>query len=681
MTRHVNWRIFMSLIGATVVAGCNGSGPSGPTTAPEIVNDYLSARGADLSTLRVVRDEYSPQTGRTHVRMEQEVDGLRVVGAYIKATVDDQGLVVHAIDRLAQAPVGGLAAVTGGEQQALDAAVAWLGLDGNFAEAPSVDHIAYVDSSGTIRAGYLVETWSADNLLYETIVDAAGRVVATELRSNTDRYNVFLEDPDKGAQTIVSGPSGTTESPIGWLGAGEQRNIEISGNNTHAYLDALSNNQPDRGGVAVTSGDFLTVADLTVQPWMAGNSAVATQNLFYLNNRIHDTLYSHGFTEAAGNFQADNFGRGGLGSDPVQAEAQDGGGLDNANFATPPDGRPPRMQMYLWSGVGPDHFVDISAPTSVAGTYGAKGAIWGPALTTTGISGDIVLANDGSGITTDGCQAFQNAVAGKIALVDRGSCFFTVKARNAQAAGAIAIIVANNVGGDAIFTMGGTDPQVRIPGVMISEDDGARLKRAKGLVGTVRKSSVTLIRLDGDLDSDIVYHEYGHGLTWRMIGGMSGPMSGAIGEGASDSVAFLINGDDVVAEYASGDPDGIRRFHYDGYPLTYGDVTGAEVHNDGEIYAAIIWRLSELFGSARLGNSVLLDYFVDGMNYTPSGPAFEDMRDGILQSVAAHAAPSHACLVWEAFAEFGVGVGADGNVDRRGNVTITESFALPAECQ
>ena len=81
------------------------------------------------------------------------------------------------------------------------------------------------------------------------------------------------------------------------------------------------------------------------------------QNLFYLNNVIHDILYRHGFDEAAGNFQVDNFGKGGRASDPVQAEAQDGGGTDNANFATPPDGRSPRMQMFLFTGAGGTHEV------------------------------------------------------------------------------------------------------------------------------------------------------------------------------------------------------------------------------------------------------------------------------------------------------------------------------------
>ena len=69
---------------------------------------------------------------------------------------------------------------------------------------------------------------------------------------------------------------------------------------------------------------------------------------------MHDRLYELGFTEAAGNFQIDNFGRGGFGNDAVQADAQDGGGFNNANFYTPPDGVSPRMQMFLFNGPNPD---------------------------------------------------------------------------------------------------------------------------------------------------------------------------------------------------------------------------------------------------------------------------------------------------------------------------------------
>ncbi len=66
------------------------------------------------------------------------------------------------------------------------------------------------------------------------------------------------------------------------------------------------------------------------------------------------------------------------------------------------------------------------------------------------------------------------------------------------------------------------------------------------------------------------------------------------------------------------------------------------------------------------------------MNFTPSGPAMEDMRDGILQAAAGS---GDECLVWEAFADFGIGDGAQARIRGGGNrVTITESFALPASC-
>jgi subtilisin-like proprotein convertase family protein len=77
-------------------------------------------------------------------------------------------------------------------------------------------------------------------------------------------------------------------------------------------------------------------------------------NMFFWANRYHDRLYELGFTEAAGNFQNDNFGRGGLGNDRMLAEGQDFSGTNNANFSTPPDGSSGRMQMYIFTGPTPD---------------------------------------------------------------------------------------------------------------------------------------------------------------------------------------------------------------------------------------------------------------------------------------------------------------------------------------
>ena len=77
-------------------------------------------------------------------------------------------------------------------------------------------------------------------------------------------------------------------------------------------------------------------------------------NLFYWSNVYHDRTYLLGFTEAARNFQTNNFSRGGIGNDPVSAQVQDSSGTDNANFSTPPDGSSGVMQMYLFVGPTPD---------------------------------------------------------------------------------------------------------------------------------------------------------------------------------------------------------------------------------------------------------------------------------------------------------------------------------------
>ena len=101
---------------------------------------------------------------------------------------------------------------------------------------------------------------------------------------------------------------------------------------------------------------------------------------------------------------------------------------------------------------------------------------------------------------------------------------------------------------------------------MISQNDGAALKAISSPNVTMRELAVLPLQIDSALDSDIVYHEYGHGLSWRMIGHMSGAIAGAIGEGNSDGIAMLINGDDVMGEYGTSSPVGFRRFPYAGYP-------------------------------------------------------------------------------------------------------------------
>ena len=162
-------------------------------------------------------------------------------------------------------------------------------------------------------------------------------------------------------RTLVNNPA-TSASPFGWNdtnGAAGAESTLTTGNNVDAYTDTNNDNLPDAGsqpdGGAGLAFDFpldLTLAPATYKP-------AAVSNLYFTNNRIHDIMDRFGFDEASGNFQVNNYGNGGLGADAVNAEAQDGGDINNARFATPPDGQKPRMQMYLWNTTVPGRDGDL----------------------------------------------------------------------------------------------------------------------------------------------------------------------------------------------------------------------------------------------------------------------------------------------------------------------------------
>jgi extracellular elastinolytic metalloproteinase len=510
------------------------TGPSNAAAA-DVVRGYMRA---DHSV--AVTRENRGANGARHLLMEQSIDGRSVYGAYVKATVDAQGRLVSIVDNtVSRGPV------TRTSLSSADALAAALSHRyGNspapeFYRQPLVTSVILPTADGSLEEAFLVETWEKkSNLLYHTVIGADGAAAYEELRTNTDSYFIFPIHPGVSTQTLVSGPgTGNTESPAGWVSS----NTTI-GNNVDAYLDRDNNNAADTNSRPVSStGDFVFTFDPAAAPTTVTNQQLAVANLFYLNNVVHDKLYRHGFNEAAGNFQTNNFGKGGSGNDPVNAEAQDGGGTNNANFSTPADGSRPRMQMYLWTSATPNR--------------------------------------------------------------------------------------------------------------------------------------------DGDLDSDVVYHEYGHGLTWRMIGSMSGGLAGSIGEGMSDVVACYINANDVVGEYSKNNTLGIRRYAYTNYPLTYRSANSSSVHANGEIYAATMWKLRGLWLNAGHSLDSLWDYVIDGMNYTPANPEFEEMRDGILASVPT---AEQDCIVWDAFASMGIGVNATGtdscNFLGQCTINITESFTKPASC-
>src|SRR5690606_12751712 len=255
---------------------------------------------------------------------------------------------------------------------------------------------------------------------------------------------------------------------------------------------------------------------------MYESADASTTNLFYMNNMLHDVWYQYGFTEAAGNFQVNNYGNGGIGNDEVYAFGQTGealGSMNNAMFGTPTEGGNPYMVMFMWtSNQGDSHLFSVNTAGPHQGNYNGVIAGFGPELPTTPITADLAVVIDdnanGGTDANDGCENLTNAAQlnGKIALIKRGNCEFVVKVKKAQNAGALAVVMVNNEGG-APIPMGGTDPTITIPSVMISMNDGSPIIDAvlagTSLNGSVPKDGHWDGYKDGSLDNGIIAHEYG----------------------------------------------------------------------------------------------------------------------------------------------------------------------------
>ena len=318
------------------------------------------------------------------------------------------------------------------------------------------------------------------NWLYDDTVNTA-----------SPQYNVYklpLEAPNRGGRIMTDlSVSNTTASPNGWHNTAEGTvKTRTEGNNTRTTRDheskgfqsynsssntvTLKDTDYADGGSALNFDFPISLSSHPYTSWEA-----ATTNLFYMNNMMHDIFYNYGFTEANGNFQKDNYAKGGTGKDDVVALAQTGlslGSVNNATFATPADGRSPRMAMFLWNK-NPEPLI-VNSPSSIANSYQATIATWGGTLTSTPLTKDFVLMlkNETSGTPYDGCGTFTNTteITDKIAVIYRGDCSFSVKVKNAQNAGAKGAIIVNNV--DGMINMSGDDTTITIPAIAISKADG-----------------------------------------------------------------------------------------------------------------------------------------------------------------------------------------------------------------
>ncbi|RKH46406.1 peptidase [Corallococcus sicarius] len=517
-----------------------------------------------------------------------------------------------------------------------------------------------------------------------------------------------------------------------WLAPGA---TFTSGNNVSAYADHYN---PDgytegtdvRALVSPGTRDFHYDYDTSLGALARPSQThAAITSLFYTTNWLHDYFYASGFTEAAGNAQQENHGRGGLEGDALLAEAQNQGPnpriRNNASIYVPKDGQSPRMEMYLWEMPELRSFRVASTDYATGrAEFGRQDFNLGPAR--------LVLANDGTPGVFTGCTALTNDVTGAIVLADRGGgCSYELKAVTAQNAGAAGLIVLNHTPGAAPPDMFEADATLNptLPVLSVSFEAGQALKALLG-VGSV---TGTMARIpgperDGTIDNTIVAHEWGHLLHLRLVD-CSEAQCGAQSEGWADFIAlhmmvrqndgFGYNGTYGVggyAAYVTGDSPyhGIRRAPYSRdptknalrfrhisdeellpveHPLRDNGVLNSEFHNAGEIWASMLFdgylalldearKPDSRFASFAEAKRRMADYVVAGMMLAPANPTFTEQRDALLMAARSWKPqdPRDMLLLAEAFARRGAGTCASAPPRRSQNFTeVKEGYQVQAD--
>src|SRR5262245_23982857 len=446
----------VAVLTTALAAGASAAPPSGD--ALQIALGYVKGQhkqlgltASDLGDM-VVSDKYvSRHTGATHVYLVQRHKGIEVFNGILNVTVARDGSVASVGNRFVpnlNAAVNAAAPARSALQAVKDtgrhfgltlnglavkeskggAAREALFNEAGVAAEPIGAKLVYEPlDSGKVRLAWQVELNERDGSNWWNVrIDAAtGDVIGqTDYVDHEGSYNVFArpkENPDEGPRTLEVDPAVSPASPFDWQDTNGVPGAEFSitrGNNAWAYTDRDADNKPDLNG-SPDGGPLLLFnfpLDLTQRPVEYRSAAVT--NLFYWNNIVHDVLYNYGFDEAAGNFQANNYGRGGKGTDAVDAEAQDGSAVNNANFGTPPDGKNPRMQMFEFTYPFVNE-VTVNGPAAIAGLgIPASDAQFGPQVSAVGpITGDVTIVNDGTAPTGNGCESF-DVPDGTIALVD-----------------------------------------------------------------------------------------------------------------------------------------------------------------------------------------------------------------------------------------------------------------------
>lgn len=480
------------------------------------------------------------------------------------------------------------------------------------------------------------------------------------------------------------------------------------GNNAESYADRGGDDGYD-GGVDMYASlsdvaAFIWDHDLDTPP-NATDDQISGDivNQFYVVNFLHDLFYGYGFDEAGRNGQNNNYGRGGFDGDPLLVEAHDFSGYYNANMFTPADGRSPRMQMFLFPGHFQTVVHDGAGHEAGVGVYGPQEPV----------SGDGQFLSDGAELL-DGCESFESFegdFTGQIAILDFPvECNSEDLVLTAQDFGAVGVIFMDP-SSDVPYPFGCGDPDacgltrhpdVTVPVVVLAQEARDALIAAQGTTSEPFPISIEFTNTfrSSAVDNGVIVHEWGHYLFGRTVGSGWNNQGSALNEGTADTTTLLvtieesdlaIDGNDTLqGRYpvghwiGTGAPAhyyGIRRAPYstslDVNPLTFvhiangtpapeGDIqnydpdVNSRVHSSGEIWAsALLHVYSKLIAEHGFteGRDRMLAYFVAGLAACPTNPTFTEARDGFLH-VAYAADRDDGALMWEGFAERGMGVAA-----------------------
>ncbi|KAF8626501.1 hypothetical protein AX17_006554 [Amanita inopinata Kibby_2008] len=209
-------------------------------------------------------------------------------------------------------------------------------LDGKYNSHPTILEFLVLQD-GSVALAHVIQIENEQSgTWYEAFVDAhSGKVLSvTDFVAKASYLVLPVTEATipEGFQDLTA-PQDLVASPLGWHDTGSGPGTDTSGNNVITYKDTLSGTSQQSSA----TDNFTYVQDPNQQPTADVNVDAARVNNFYIVNTVHDFTYRYGFTEAAFNFQQNNFDKGGLGNDRITASVQDSAGTNNADFSTPPE--------------------------------------------------------------------------------------------------------------------------------------------------------------------------------------------------------------------------------------------------------------------------------------------------------------------------------------------------------